>query len=78
MAENILKIALIVDTVALIVLVLMQSGKVEGFSSAVTGGTKSLSLFSQTKARGSDAFLEKASLVCTVLFIFITSILKIM
>ena len=65
MAENILKIALIID-------------KVEGFSSSITGGNRNLSLFSQTKARGSDAFLEKASLVCTVLFIVITSVLKIM
>lgn len=78
MAGNILKISLIIDTVALIVLVLMQSGKVEGFSSSITGGNRNLSLFSQTKARGSDAFLEKSSLVCTVLFIVITSVLKIM
>ncbi|WP_226580404.1 preprotein translocase subunit SecG [Halobacillus litoralis] len=57
---------LVIDTIALIVLVLLQSGKSAGLSGAISGGAEQL--FGKQKARGIDAVLHKATIVAGVLF----------
>ncbi|WP_079527057.1 preprotein translocase subunit SecG [Halobacillus hunanensis] len=63
---------LAIDTVALIVLVLLQSGKSAGLSGAISGGAEQL--FGKQKARGIDAVLHRATVITGVLF-FVLSFL---
>ncbi|ELK48002.1 preprotein translocase subunit SecG [Halobacillus sp. ACCC02827] len=57
---------LTIDTVILIILVLLQSGKSAGLSGAISGGAEQL--FGKQKARGIDAVLHRATIVTGVLF----------
>lgn len=66
MLHNILMIVLIVDAIAMVVTVLLQSGRSAGLSGAITGGAEQL--FGKKKARGMDAVLGKATVVMAVLF----------
>lgn len=61
---------LIIDAVALIVLVLLQSGKSAGLSGAISGGAEQL--FGKQKARGIDAVLHRATIVTGVLLFILT------
>ena len=76
--ENILKIILAVDVVFLTVLVLMQSGRVDGFSAAITGGNKTLNLFANQKSRGSEIVLDRLTFVGVLIFMVITTVLRIL
>ncbi|WP_181349626.1 preprotein translocase subunit SecG [Thalassobacillus sp. CUG 92003] len=64
--ESIAIALLAIDTIVLIVLVLLQSGKSAGLSGAISGGAEQL--FGKQKARGVDAVLHKATIVTGVLF----------
>ncbi|MFQ3544849.1 preprotein translocase subunit SecG [Halobacillus rhizosphaerae] len=57
---------LVIDTITLIVLVLLQSGKSAGLSGAISGGAEQL--FGKQKARGIDAVLHRTTVVTGVLF----------
>ncbi|WP_347862440.1 preprotein translocase subunit SecG [Salimicrobium sp. PL1-032A] len=57
---------LIIDTIALITLVLLQSGKSAGLSGAISGGAEQV--FGKQKARGIDKVLHRATIVTGVLF----------
>ncbi|GAA5417159.1 putative protein-export membrane protein SecG [Paraliobacillus ryukyuensis] len=61
---------LIIDAIALIVLVLLQSGKSAGLSGAISGGAEQL--FGKQKARGLDAVLHRATIVTGVLLFLLT------
>lgn len=61
---------LIIDAIALIVLVLLQSGKSAGLSGAISGGAEQL--FGKQKARGIDAVLHRATVVVAVLLFVLT------
>ncbi|WP_182201265.1 preprotein translocase subunit SecG [Paraliobacillus salinarum] len=61
---------LIVDAIALIVLVLLQSGKSAGLSGAISGGAEQL--FGKQKARGIDAVLQRATIIAGVLLFVLT------
>lgn len=61
---------LVIDCIALIVVVLLQSSKSAGLSGAISGGAEQL--FGKQKARGMDAVLEKATVVLSVLFFVLT------
>ncbi|WP_017470673.1 preprotein translocase subunit SecG [Amphibacillus jilinensis] len=61
---------LVITSIALIILVLMQSGKSEGLSGAISGGAEQL--FGKKKARGIDAVLQRATIVAAVLFFVLT------
>lgn len=61
------KIVLTVISVVLITLVLLQSGKSEGFSSAFTGNG-SLNLFANTKERGTDKIFSRVTFCLIVCF----------
>ncbi|WP_076557804.1 preprotein translocase subunit SecG [Salimicrobium flavidum] len=57
---------LIIDTIAMITLVLLQSGKSAGLSGAISGGAEQV--FGKQKARGIDKVLHRATVVTGVLF----------
>ncbi|MBN8235429.1 preprotein translocase subunit SecG [Halobacillus kuroshimensis] len=64
--ETLVITLLTIDTIALIVLVLLQSGKSAGLSGAISGGAEQL--FGKQKARGIDAVLHRSTVVTGVLF----------
>ena len=53
--------------IILIVLALLQGGKSEGASGAITGGTK-MNIFAHTKERGVDKILSYITLGFAILF----------
>jgi len=57
---------LVIVSIALIVVVLLQSGKSAGLSGAISGGAEQL--FGKQKARGMDLVLHRATIVLAVLF----------
>ncbi|PLT29048.1 preprotein translocase subunit SecG [Peribacillus deserti] len=63
---------LVIDCIALIIVVLLQSGKSAGLSGAISGGAEQL--FGKQKARGMDLILQRVTIVLAVLF-FVLSIL---
>ncbi len=71
-----LDILILVDSVAIIILTLLQSGKSAGVSSAFAGGNGGLNLFSNAKERGPEKVIAMATLVAGILF-FILVIIKL-
>jgi preprotein translocase subunit SecG len=61
---------LVIDSVALIVCVLLQSGKSAGLSGSIAGGAEQL--FGKQKARGIDLVLHRSTVVLAVLFFILT------
>ncbi|MBB5324321.1 preprotein translocase subunit SecG [Anoxybacillus tepidamans] len=57
---------LVIVSIAMIVVVLLQSGRSAGLSGAITGGAEQL--FGKQKARGLDAVLHRITVVLAVLF----------
>lgn len=70
MLHTISLILLIIVSIALIVVVLLQSGRSAGLSGAITGGAEQL--FGKNKARGLDAVLNRITVVLAVLFFLLT------
>ncbi len=68
-----LNIVYLVICVALIFVVLMQSGKQAGLSGSIAGGAETF--FGKTKARTMDAMLGKLTSVCAVLFVILAVVL---
>ncbi|SMO65125.1 preprotein translocase subunit SecG [Melghirimyces algeriensis] len=63
-------ILLAIVSVALILVVLLQSGKSAGLSGAIGGASEQL--LGKTKARGIDALLGKITVVLAILFMILT------
>ncbi|MFC0274806.1 preprotein translocase subunit SecG [Metabacillus herbersteinensis] len=63
-------VLLVIVSVALITVVLLQSGKSAGLSGAISGGAEQL--FGKQKARGLDLVLHRATIVLSVLFFILT------
>ena len=63
----------IVITVALVVIVLMQTGKDPGLSGVISGGNSQDSFFGKNKSKSKEAVLGRITAILAVLFI-ITSI----
>jgi preprotein translocase subunit SecG len=61
---------LIIVSIALIVVVLLQSGKSAGLSGAISGGAEQL--FGKQKARGLDLVLHRVTIALSVLFFILT------
>lgn len=57
---------LVIVSIALIAVVLLQSGKSAGLSGAISGGAETL--FGKQKARGMDLILHRITVVLSVLF----------
>ena len=71
--HTVLLTLLIIVSIALIVMVLLQSGKSAGLSGAISGGAEQL--FGKQKARGMDLFLHRTTVVLSVLFFLIMILL---
>ena len=61
--------------VVIIILCLLQGGKSEGASGAITGG--GLNVFVKTKERGAEKVVSILTLVCAILFFFIAILIEI-
>lgn len=71
-----LKILLMIVSVALIILSLMQSGKNDGLSGAFTGA-EGLNLFANVKERGPEKFISNLTMLVGVAFFVIVIILRL-
>ena len=65
-----MKVALLVISIILIVIVLLQSGKAEPASQIISGG--SLDLFNKRKERGSELFISRLTMALGILFFALT------
>ncbi|MEK4486942.1 preprotein translocase subunit SecG [Psychrobacillus sp. FSL H8-0484] len=68
--NTLLMTLLVIVSLALIVVVLLQSGKSAGLSGAISGGAEQL--FGKQKARGMDLILHRVTIVLAVLFFILT------
>ena len=68
--HTLITVLLIIVALALIVVVLLQSGKSAGLSGAISGGAEQL--FGKQKARGMDLVLHRITIVLSVLFFILT------
>lgn len=68
-------IVLIVVSVAMIILTLLQGGKSDGASGAITGGSK-MNIFAKTKERGAELLVSRLTLVVGIAFFFVTLLAK--
>ncbi len=68
-----MEIVLIVVSILLIAVVLLQSGKAESASGAITGANDSL--FANRKERGSELFISRLTLALGIVFFTICLIL---
>lgn len=59
-------VLLIIDCIALITVVLVQEGKSSGLSGAISGGAEQL--FGKQKQRGVDLFLNRLTIILSILF----------
>ena len=67
--------ALIIISILLIAIVLLQAGKAESASSALTGGNDSL--FQNRKERGGELFITRLTLALVIAFFVISIIMNI-
>ena len=70
-----MKVALLVISILLIIIVLLQSGKAEPASQIISGG--SLDLFSKRKERGSELFISRLTMSLGIAFFVITIIMDL-
>lgn len=61
-----MKIALLVISILLIIIVLLQSGKAESAAQIMSGGKSDL--FSKRKERGSELFISRVTLILGLSF----------
>ncbi|WP_353419312.1 preprotein translocase subunit SecG [Staphylococcus delphini] len=59
-------VLLIIDCITLITVVLLQEGKSNGLSGAISGGAEQL--FGKQKQRGVDLFLHRLTIVLSIIF----------
>ena len=71
-----LTIVQIIVSVALIIIVLMQSGKAQGLSGSIAGGAETF--FGKNKGRTIDGILSKFTSVVAVLFIICSVLLFVL
>lgn len=57
---------LVINGIIMIIFVLLQSGKSEGLSGAISGGAEQL--FGKQKARGMDLILHRGTVITGTLF----------
>ena len=66
---------MLVVAIVIIVLCLLQGGKSEGASGAITGG--GLNVFVKTKERGAEKVVSILTLICAILFFFVALLIEI-
>ncbi len=67
---------LLVFSIVIIVLCLLQGGKSEGASGAITGG--GLNVFVKTKERGAEKVASILTLVAAIIFFLISIIIEVL
>ena len=70
-----LRIVLMIVSVALIILSLMQSGKNDGLSGAFTGSDR-LNLFANVKERGPEKMISNLTMIVGILFFVLVIIMR--
>ncbi len=68
-------IVLLIISIMLIILTLLQGGKTDGASGAITGGSK-MNIFARTKERGSEKVVSYLTLAMGILFFIVTLLVK--
>jgi preprotein translocase subunit SecG len=68
-------IALFVISIIIIAVTLLQGGKTNGASGAITGGSK-MNIFAKTKERGSEKVLSITTLILAIVFFLFTLLTK--
>ena len=61
-----LNVIFMIISVLIIILALLQSGKTDGASGAITGGN--LNVFADTKERGPEVIISRITMVLAILF----------
>ena len=74
MFETILKVAMVIISVALIILCLLQSGKSDDIVNALTG--QSSYLFAEQKERGVDLVMSRMTMILSIAFFVIAILLR--
>lgn len=74
MFETILKVAMVIISVALIILCLLQSGKLDDIVNALTG--QSSNLFAEQKERGVDLVMSRMTMILSIAFFVIAILLR--
>ena len=64
--HSLIIVLLIIDCIALVTVVLLQEGKSNGLSGAISGGAEQL--FGKQKKRGVDLFLHRLTIVLSIIF----------
>ena len=64
--HTLINVLLIIDCIALVTVVLLQEGKSNGLSGAISGGAEQL--FGKQKQRGVDLFLHRLTIILAILF----------
>lgn len=64
------EIVLFIISILLIILTLLQGGKSEGASGAITGGAQ-MNIFARTKERGAEKILSYITMGGAILFFFV-------
>jgi preprotein translocase subunit SecG len=63
----------IISALAIVAIVLLQSGKSEGLSGSITGGAEQL--FGKQKARGIDKVLHRTTVIAAIIFFVVCFLL---
>lgn len=63
----------IISALAIVAIVLLQSGKSEGLSGSITGGAEQL--FGKQKARGIDKVLHRTTVYASIIFFVVCFLL---
>ena len=74
MFETILKVAMVIISVALIILCLLQSGKSDDIVNALTG--QSSNHFAEQKERGVDLVMSRMTMILSIAFFVIAILLR--
>lgn len=69
-------IIFVIVSLIIIILSLLQGGKSEGASGAITGG--GLNVFAKTKERGSEKVVTWLTFIFAILFLFLALIISIL
>ncbi|PTH24186.1 preprotein translocase subunit SecG [Staphylococcus arlettae] len=64
--HSLIIVLLIIDCIALVTVVLLQEGKSNGLSGAISGAAEQL--FGKQKQRGVDLFLHRLTIVLSIIF----------
>lgn len=69
-----MQIVLLINSILLIIIVLLQSGKAEPASQIISGGN--MDLFNKRKERGSELIISRVTLILGVLFFAISLVME--